>query len=530
MKRLIWCLAVWAVWLPARADLRVSALFSEHAVLQRDVPMPVTGWGTPGTRINVDFAGQKVSATVEENGEWRATLKPLALANLGTSMTVSSSDGETVTFEDILVGDVWVAAGQSNMAFPYKASLQPDNQEFEAEKNHEIRFFSTSPQFYPLPSEQFLTPVQWEVATPESIAWKPAAAWFFAREIRKQIDVPIGIFVVARGGTMIQPFMPIWAYRQLEGIDTYKTLKQFHDNCEMRDPSSEKGRQAYADAFSAIRQWNRHMVEAVARDGELEMMPRLPGGPSAGNECGIYNACMHPFRNFPFKGILWYQGESNGGDNEMYYFLLKTMIASLRTTLNGGEFPVYVVQLAPYGADQGTPGAGDGSCGVRESQRLVCGEIPKTGLVVTLDIGNPKDIHPKNKYDVGKRLARWALNRDYGRKDVLVSGPLYKSQKIDGGRIILNFDYVGSGLMVGKKVGITATEKIDAPLECFAIAGEDRKFVRAEAKIVGNTVFVSSPEVPSPKYVRYAYSASPTGNLLYNQEGLPAAPFKTDPW
>lgn len=529
MKSFILSTLLLIVLLPASAEFNISQMFGDHAVLQREVPLPVTGRGAPGDTVTVSFAGQRKTGRVADDGSWRVVLDPLALSTQPASMTVSASGGGNKTFEDLLVGDVWFASGQSNMGFGYNASLKLDDP-FEEEKNSQIRFFMVSPEFYPLPRESFSSSVEWEVATRASIVWKPAPAWFFARELRKHVEVPIGIFVVARGGTMIQPFMPIESHADLRGTDEYPHLAGLQKNLSARDPATEAGRQAYLEALVQIRRWNENLPAAIARGSFPSPIPSLTGPGRDTTVSGIYNACIHPFREFPFKGMLWYQGESNGGDREMYAHLLRAFIESLRKQLSGGDFPVYVVQLAPYGQDTQVPGAGDGSSGAREAQRLVCQDVPNTGLVVTLDIGDPKDIHPKNKVDVGIRLARWALHRDYGFEELVPSGPLFRKQEIQGNRIVLHFDYVGSGLMVGEKTGIEPVRPISAPLNLFAIAGEDKEFVRAEATIVGDTVVVSSPEVPSPRYVRYAYTASPTGNLLYNKEGLPASLFKTDPW
>lgn len=513
---------------PTHAEFHVSPMFGDHAVLQRGVAVPVTGRGTPGDTVTVAFVGQRKTGIVADDGSWRVTLEPLSLSNQPATMTVTSTDGADMTFEDMLVGDVWFASGQSNMGFGYNASLKPD-EPFEDEKNASIRFFSTTPEFYPLPRESFSKPTQWEVATHASIQWQPAVAWFFAREIRKRVDVPIGIIVVARGGTMIQPFMPIESHADLTGKDRYPSLARLLDDLQARDPSTEAGQKAYRERLAQIGRWNETLPASTERGSFPSPIPSLTGS-GQNTDCGIYNACIHPFREFPFKGMLWYQGESNGGDGEIYYHLLKAMIGSLRKQLSSGEFPVYVVQLAPYGQDKLIPGAGDGSSGVRESQRQVCRDIPNTGLVVTLDIGDSKDIHPRNKVDVGKRLARWALNRDYGFEEILPSGPLFREQEVQGNRIILHFDYVGSGLMVGVKAGLEPVKTVSAPMDLFAISGEDRKFVRAQAAIVDGTVVVTSLEVPEPRYVRYAYSASPSGPLLYNREGIPASSFKTDPW
>ncbi len=523
MKSLFFYSCIFLFPLSLFAELTTSRLFSDHCVLQRDREIPVWGWASPGDKVKIEFAGQTVYGAADKTGEWQVTLQPLKMSSNGQTMIFLSDNGEKIEYSDVVVGDVWVCSGQSNMGFPLKASLSKDR--VFANPDKLIRFFAPGIEFYPYPLERFKSSVAWEATTAKSLAWKSAVAYYFAEAVRKEVDVPIGLYLAARGGTMIQPFMPVESHAMLPDNPAVDNLKK---TFALRDPALQNSKDAYTKKLDDIDRWLNNLEESVENGTPFSSMPALPGD---GNDAGLYNTFFAPMERFPVKGMIWYQGESNGGDGVKYTYLLDAFIKSVRKKFNGdGAFPFYIVQLANFGADKGVPGLGDGNVGVREAQREVAMTLPNCGLAVTHDIGNPKDVHPKNKLDVGKRLARWALNRDYGKKDILVSGPVYKSQKIDGNKIIISFDYVGSGLMVGKKDKTNPTEEIDAPLERFAIAGADKKFVRADAKIIGDTVVVSSPEIPSPKYVRYAYSASPTGCNLYNREGLPASPFKTDPW
>ena len=247
----------------------------------------------------------------------------------------------------------------------------------------------------------------------------------------------------------------------------------------------------------------------------------------------MHNAMIHPFVNFPITGALWYQGESNGGEGESYYHKMHALIGGWRKLWGQGNFPFYFVQLASFQGVTEDPAGGDGWAKLREAQRHSL-SIPNTGMAVitdTVPLAEAGDIHPRNKYDVGLRLARWALNRDYGQKELEVSGPLFKALTIEGNKARLAFDHIGSGLMVGKKEGrATAIENSEGKLKRFAMAGADKKWHWAQAVIEKDTVVVSSPEVTEPVAVRYAFQMNPDGANLYNRDGLPASPFRTDNW
>jgi sialate O-acetylesterase len=237
-----------------------------------------------------------------------------------------------------------------------------------------------------------------------------------------------------------------------------------------------------------------------------------------------------PVLPFGIKGALWYQGESNGGEGDEYYSKMRALIGGWRKVWNQGDFPFYFVQLANFQKDSNTPQGGDGWAKVRQAQTKSL-QIPHTGMAVIIDIGEAADIHPKNKFDVGERLALWALHHDYGKKDVVPSGPLFKAATVEGAKMRVSFDYADKGLIVGKKDGRKPVEAVaGGKLARFAVAGEDKKWVWGDAVIDGNSVVVSSPEVPKPVAVRYAYTMNPEGANLYNKEGLPASPFRSDEW
>jgi len=272
--------------------------------------------------------------------------------------------------------------------------------------------------------------------------------------------------------------------------------------------------------------------QALASGGDLPAPPTIPENPlaNAGNPVSIYNGMIYPLAPYAIKGALWYQGESNGGESDEYYYKMRALIGGWRKVWNQGDFPFYFVQLANFAQVNDNPEGGDGWARIRMAQ-VKSLTIPHTGMATIIDIGEGPDIHPKNKFDVGERLALWALRNEYGKTGVVVSGPIYKSMKVEGASIRIAFEHVGHGLIVGKKSGTAPTEALSGvKLKRFAIAGSDKKWYWADVSIDGGTVVVSSPMVASPVAVRYAFTMNPEGANLYNREGLPASPFRTDEW
>ena len=279
--------------------------------------------------------------------------------------------------------------------------------------------------------------------------------------------------------------------------------------------------------------WGGSKIEPWIASAGIELVPELSGAQGGNGWSGMYNAMIHPLTRFPIKGVLWYQGESNGGEGESYYQKMSALVLGWRKVWQQNEMPFYFVQLANFQGANDNPAGGDGWSKLREAQTKAL-LIPNTGMAVIIDtvpLNEAGDIHPKNKFDVGSRLARWSLSRDYGQKDMVVSGPLYKSLQVDGSKVRLAFDHIGSGLIVGAKQGrAAAVEDKEGKLKRFAIAGADKKWFWAEALIEKDTVVLSSAEVLEPVAVRYAYAMNPDGANLYNREGLPASPFRTDTW
>ena len=471
----------------ASADVRPASVFTPHMVLQRELAAPVFGDADPGEKVTVSFGGDSVSATADAKGRWMVKL-PARKANT-TPQALTIEGKNKIVIDDVLVGDVWVCSGQSNMEWTLRDCHEPGEVEAaDVPLLRRIKFPHVS-----LRSPATTVPGQWEVCTPQTGGGFTAVGYHFARKIMREVPgVPIGLLDDNWGGTRIEPWIPP------VGFEQQPTLSK-----ELEEIRAREG-----DAANS------------AGNADLD----------AGRPAAIYNGMIHPVVPYGIKGALWYQGESNGGEGVEYHHKMHALVGGWRKVWGQGDFPFYYVQLANFQNANDNPEGGDGWARVREAQTKSL-DIPHSGMAVIIDIGEAADIHPKNKLDVGERLARWALKHDYGKADTVVSGPIFKTQAIEGGKIRLSFDHVGGGLMVGKKDGRKPTEEVSGgKLQRFAIAGEDRKWAWADAVIDGGTVVVSSPAVPKPVAVRYAFSMNPEGCNLYNKEGLPASPFRTDAW
>jgi len=364
-----------------------------------------------------------------------------------------------------------------------------------------------------------------------------AVGYYFGHGLNQELKIPIGRVQSARGNTRIEPWVSASGFRMVPELADYSK------GIDMFIPSTAIGRQTQQESIQKVADWMT-AAKAAAEAGRL--LPRLPDLPWPGNSdgtpCALYNGMIAPLVPFGIKGAIWYQGELNGGyawdgglersEGMSYDPKMQALIGGWRNAFGVGDFPFYYVQLPNYWKPNTHAAGGDGWAKLREAQRKAL-EIPHTGMAMMIDIGiKPayNDIHPRNKFDVGERLALWALARDYGKTGLVCSGPLYKAIKVEDGKIRISFDSTGSGLMVGRKENVKPTVKDNAQLKGFAIAGEDKQWVWADAVIDGQTVVVSSPEVPKPVATRYAYRTNPEGCNLYNNEGLPASPFRTDDW
>lgn len=467
---------------PPRAELKLHTLFTDGMVLQRDIPCPVWGTADAGAEVAVEIAGQKKSAKAGADGKWTVKLDPLP-AGGPHELKVGA-----VTVKDVLVGEVWVCSGQSNMEWSVNASANPA-EEKAAAKHPKLRLYTVPKKQADAPVSD--VPSSWKVCSPETVGGFSAVAYFFGRELLS-LDVPVGLIHTSWGGTAAE----LWTKKEiLAGNPELKGMVEgFPDRQKKWEADMEKFKEA-----------------AEKAKAEGKPAPRAPGKPMAPS-C-LYNGMIAPLLPYGIRGAIWYQGESNASRAKQYETLFPAMIKNWRDDWGQGEFPFGFVQLANFMARKPEPAESQWA-ELRDAQTKTLA-LPNTGMAVIIDIGDEKDIHPKNKQDVGKRLAAWAQARVY-KKPVVYSGPIYDALKVEGTSARVSFKHAGGGL-VAKGEG----------LKGFSIAGEDKKFVWADAKIDGDSVVVSSPKVEKPVAVRYAWADNPDCNL-YNKEGFPASPFRTD--
>ncbi len=518
MKRILLA-TILVTAMPASADVRMPKIFTDNMMLQRDLPVRVWGWADAGEAVSVTLAGKTAATKADKLGQWKIELPAL---KTGENLELTVKGNNSLTLKNVLIGDIWVCSGQSNMEMGLNGCLgfQDDLKAADLPKIRRIKIkLEQSGQ----PESDAPTATPWQVCTPETAAGFTAVGFYFARELQQKTGVPIGIIDDNWGGTAIEPWVPT------EGLALVDELKPQY---LARQAAIKAYRDQLTKALTGLEGWIAQTRSDLASGIPTRPMPAIPAIPDDGWS-RIHNAMVNPIVHFPIKGALWYQGESNGAEGETYYDKMRALIGGWRKQWGQGDFPFYFVQLAPYQAVTEDPAGGNGWAKLREAQTKSL-TVPNTGMAVIIDtvpLAERDDIHPKNKYDVGMRLARWALGRDYGQKQLEVSGPLFKALKIEGNKARLAFDHIGTGLMVGKKDGRSpAVENKQDKLKRFAIAGADKKWFWADAVIEGKTVTVSSPEVKEPVAVRYAFEMNPDGANLYNREGLPASPFRTDTW
>jgi len=501
------------------AEVQLPKVFSDNMMLQRDQPVRVWGWADAAEEVSASLSGATATTKADAQGQWSLSLPAVAQ---GDNLELTVKGSNTITLKNLLIGDIWVCSGQSNMEMNLKGCLGSVD-DIKAANLPKIRRIKINHVQSGSPETDVPAQGPWQVCTPDTSGGFTAVGFYFARDILEKTGVPIGIIDDNWGGTAIEPWVAFEGLEQVEALKAALTAKQ---------AALRAQRSALPSYLVRMDAWLAATRANLASGAPIGPVPAMPATADAGWS-SMYNAMIHPVIRSAIKGALWYQGESNGGEGDSYYEKMRALIGGWRTQWGQGDFPFYFVQLANFQAVTEDPAGGNGWARLREAQTKSL-SIPNTGMAVitdTVPTSQASDIHPKDKYDVGTRLARWALAHDYGVKDLEVSGPLYKSQTIDGGKIRLAFDHLGAGLMVGKKEGRTpAIEDKDGKLKRFAIAGADKKWVWADAVIENGAVVVSSAEVKEPVAVRYAYSMNPFGANLYNRDGLPASPFRTDTW
>ena len=490
----------------AHANVTLPDVVSSGMVLQRDQAVPIWGMADPGEAVTVRFNGQTKNTTADGNGRWVIRLRPLKATTTPSVLIVEGRN--KIELPDILVGEVWLVAGQSNMQRLLGETA--NGAEAIAAANHPtIRLFNVSRQVAFKHAESPLG--VWKTCSPESVKEFSAAGYYFGVELQRELNVPIGLINSSYGGSQAEAWTPI------EYLIASADLKPTVDRKKIWDEERPRVKKQYDEA---IEHWREQSYIARAAGA----IPRpSPSVPDALREyrvaSSIYNGMIEPLIPFAIRGAIWYQGESNEARAQQYGILLPVMIKSWRERWGEGDFPFGIVQLPNYRDAKDDP-ADEAWSHLREAQRLTAASVPRTGLIVTIDIGEARDIHPRNKLDVGKRMARWAL-ADVYRHKLLKSGPVFQKTEIKDSKIVVTFSEVGNGLKL---------QSGNKPEE-FAIAGADRKWYWAEAKIVGrNRVEVWSPRVSQPVAVRYAFNNNPRNPNLTNDTGIPAGPFRTDNW
>ena len=621
---------------------RTAGIFTDHMVLQRDQPLPIWGWAAPGRAVTVEVGSHSARTRANAEGRWRVTLPALESGKGPLTMTVKAGD-ETIRLTDILVGEVWLCSGQSNMKWAVRGFADGEA-EIKAANHPNIRLFTVPNKTAIDPQDDVVG--QWQACSPETIGDFSAVGYYFGRELNERINVPIGLINSSVGGTIIEAWTrheeisrlpgmtkriaevqddfydPLIIQKIARATSSLQALREAKANDELArkmsgpdlDISSWKtmeipnawGKAGLPDFRGMV--WFRKTIDVPASwagknlvlhldrilEGDVTWFngqrvgatpvhlyhkPRvysipaslvkagpntitvrvtdtfrsrgLSGKPDAMALCVagseetdriglagpwrykpgvqlhaslpypddhvnhptlLYSTMIHPLVPFAIRGITWYQGEQNNGDGMLYFDKMQALIQSWRNVFLRPDAPFYFVQIAPYRY-------GDNEFALPElwEAQTAALDIPHTGMAVISDIGNVANIHPQNKQDVGKRLALWALAKDYGQNDLVHSGPLYKSMAIEAGKIRLSFNHTGSGL----------ASRDAKPLDWFEIAGEDGKFVKAQAVIDGNTIVVSSDAIAKPTAARFAWHQEAQPNLI-NKEGLPAGPFRTN--
>jgi sialate O-acetylesterase len=502
MFRKIILLVLFAIASTSHAAISLPAIISDNMVLQADTDAPIWGKAEPNSTIAITCSWNRktVEINTDEQGKWTAKIRT---PKKGEQLSITITCGkETKTINNILIGDVWLCSGQSNMEMKLKASSDA-NSEIPKANLPGVRLFSVEGT----PSEKPLDDCKgrWVECNSVTASDFSAVGYYFGKEIHEKVKTPIGLIDSSSGGSTAQAWM------SKETLQSDPMLNKFLVDDANNQAHKEFYEKQYAPAY---KKWREDVVKALAEHKPAPKQPILP------NEirlkyrpCLVYNAMIHPIIPFAIKGVVWYQGESNRESGNVYDILFQTLIRSWRSEWNQGVFPFYYVQLPAYGKID--PNNAKWIL-IRQAQLKTLDAVANTGMAVTMDVGEANDIHPKNKKPVGHRLALWAMAKTYGVKNIVYSGPLYKDMKIEGDKIRISFKYAEAGLKTPN----------DEKLKGFVIAGEDGKFVTADAKIQGGEIIVWSEQIKNPKNVRYGWADWIICNL-YNDADLPASPFTT---
>jgi sialate O-acetylesterase len=496
----LFCLLAGGSYAPLlQADVVPHPLFSEATVLQRGRKMPVWGTADDGEQVTVTIQGSE-SVAVAAGGVWRTELPAL---KAGGPFVMTIAGKNTITLTNVLVGEVWVASGQSNMDLTV-ADCDRAAADIAGSANARIRLCKVPRQAADEP--QTTTRLNWVECGPNTVGNISGVGYFFARDLQAALQVPVGLIDAAYGGT------PAEAWMSPEAIASRPEFQSILDEYAEQVRDAPRAMAAYQAELKA---WEAAAAEAKSSGRSLAPRPQIPLGPfNFRRPSGLYRGMVLPLVPYAIRGVVWYQGERNTPRARQYRTLFPALIADWRRTWQQEDFPFLFVQLAPFGVAPREPRE-SAWAELREAQLLTSQTVPRTAMAVITDVGDAKDIHPKRKQPVGARLALAARAVAYG-ENVAFRGPTYKAHEVRGDRISISFADVGRGLVCRGE-----------QLEGFAISGSDGKFVNAEARIVGDCVEVFSPQVKQPTAVRFGWADGPVVNL-WNQDGLPASPFRTD--
>lgn len=500
LKRFLLFLLVFSVKYSISAQVKLPALVADNMVLQQNAKVNLWGWAAPSEKISIHLGWNNLPAEIiaDANGNWKTAVTTPSGSEKAYDITINASN--TIVLKNVLIGEVWLCSGQSNMFFPvgredktWKTGVKNYDEEVKNASFPNIRLFTVAVNASQTPLEDVTG--SWKVCTPESIQNFSAVAYFFGRDLYQKLNVPIGLISTSWGGTKAEAWT---AQSVLEQDVAFLPILQ-------EDAKNEKLYQEKLETYY-LNLTNERIAAAANAEKEQLKKPKKEANKTS---YVLYNAMLHPLVNYIIKGAIWYQGESNSGKAYLYRSLFPAMVKSWREEWKQGDFPFYYVQITPHKGQ--TPE-------IREAQLMSLKTIPNSGMAVTTDVGDANNIHPIDKQTVGYRLALIARAKTYGENKLVYSGPIFKEMKIKKQKAQLFFDYAESGL---KKNGESLKE--------FEIAGEDQVFYPADAKIEGKTVVVSSSKVKNPVAVRFAWKAIPEPNL-FNNENLPASPFRTDDW
>jgi sialate O-acetylesterase len=481
-------------------------VISDGMVLQQGKAVPIWGKADPGESVTVRFGAQSRTTATAADGSWLVRLAPMRANATPAVMTISGKN--QIQLKDVLVGEVWLVAGQSNMQ--RLLSETANGEAATAAANHPlIRLFNVSRQvgFKHAPPPL----ATWQACSPQTVKEFSAAGYYFGVELENELRVPIGLINSSFGGSQAEAWTPV------EYLLASDDLRPTVERTKIWDEERPRVRAEYDEA---LKKWRAEADQARAAGARPSPSPAVPDALREYRvAASIYDGMIAPLIPFYIRGAIWYQGESNEARAQQYGILLPTMIKAWRERWQEGNFPFGIIQLPNYRDPKPEP-ADEPWSHVREAQRRTALTTPNTGLIVTIDIGEAHDIHPKNKLDVARRMARWALVDVYGRR-MTKSGPMLRTARLADSKVILTFDESGQGLRL----------RDSNSLDEFAIAGTDRQWHWARARIAGrDRVEVWSETVPHPVAVRYAFNNNPRHPNLTNETGLPATPFRTDDW